>query len=157
MRTISFPVLTEFKIVIPTKGLCKALDSIRKAIDRLRRRVCFANVPAGVGALHVVPFRGDLWTAHAHLVVEACDVIDIDGDLDEWEVEVNDQFRNLTNGCGTFSVAPNNLTVGVPMRMARYICKAETCAPAPGSYSLDQLDALLVALHKRHLGIHWGA
>lgn len=65
--------------------------------------------------------------------------------------------RTLTGGRGTFSIDPKEPLVDVPLRMARYICKVETCAPTPGSYSLDQLDALLHALHGRPLVIHWGS
>jgi hypothetical protein len=157
IKAMAFPILTEFKLVVPLKRLSGALDAIRDALARLRRRKCLASVPSATGAFHAAPLGARAWTAHCHLVVDAGDIVEDDGDLADWEGSVDAQFRALTGGRGKFSIDPKEPLVDVPLRMSRYICKVETCAPTPGRYSLDQLDALLDALHGRPLVIHWGS
>jgi len=156
IKAMTFPVLTEFKLVVPTKKLSAALDAIRRALTSLRRRKCLGAIPSMTGAFHAATLAAGGWTAHVHLVVDAADIVE-DDDLASWEASVDAQFRALTGGLGRFSIDPNEPVVDVPTRMARYICKVETCAPMPGSCSLAQLDALLRALHRRPLVIHWGS
>lgn len=156
IKAMTFPILTEFKLVVSMRKLSRALDAIREALSFLRRRKCFASVASATGAFHAAPLRTNLWTAHCHLVVDAADIVE-DDDLTDWEATVDAQFRVLTGGRGRFSVDPNVPLVDVPERMARYICKAETCAPRPGAFALDRLYVLLPALHGRPLVIHWGS
>jgi hypothetical protein len=157
IKAMAFPLLTEFKLVVPLKRLGEALDAIRDALTRLRRRKCFASVHSATGVFHAAPLGARAWTAHCHVVVDAGDIVEDDGDLTDWEAAVDAQFRALTGGRGRFSIDPKEPLVDVPLRMARYICKVETCSPTRGSCSLDQLDALLAALHGRPLVIHWGS
>ena len=158
IKPMVFPILTEFKVMTRSvKDLGASFNLFRKALTCIRRLRCFAPIPSATGAFHAFPMaNGRIWTAHCHVVVDALDLVEDDDDLDEWENWVDAEFRQLTAGRGRFSIAPD-ADVDTPERMARYICKPETCAPPPGQYSPAQLEALVVGLHGRPLLIHWGS
>lgn len=158
IKPMAFPVLTEFKVMTRSvKDLGASLDLLRKALTHIRRLRCLSSIPSAVGAFHASPMKNaPIWTAHCHFVPDIVNLVEDDDDLLDWEATVDAEFRRLTAGRGRFSIAPEP-DVDIPERMARYICKPETCAPPPGEYSLSQLEALLVGLHGRPLLIHWGS
>jgi hypothetical protein len=158
IKSMAFPILTEFKVMTRSvRDLGPSMDLLREALTLIRRRRCLSSIPSAVGAFHASPMKNaPIWTTHNHVVMDIVNLVEEDDDLDEWERTVDAEFRRLTAGRGRFSIAPEP-DVDTPERMARYICKPETCAPPPGAYSLGQLEVLLVALHGRQLLIHWGS
>jgi hypothetical protein len=155
IQKMTMPILVKFKISsLGLRDLDDTLELIRKALPRVQRRTCWGDIRSAVGAYHVKPImHGKAWDAHVHMVVDAADV----DDLDDWEADVERCFREATNGRGRFSLA-DQFAVDVPLRMARYVFKAtRSYAPPPGTLTPRALEVLVKALHKRHLGVHWGS
>lgn len=100
IKAMAFPILTEFKLVVPLKGLGGALDAIRDALACLRRRKCLASIPSATGAFHAAPLGARAWTAHCHVVFDAGDMVEDDDDLAEWAASVDAQFARSPADAG---------------------------------------------------------
>ncbi len=130
--------------------LGSTITLFKQALSRLRERVCFSNVRAGVGGLE--PKLSDdktFWEVHAHLVLDVDPAL-----LDVARVHAN-WTRLINDRHGKFC-AEANPCVRSPRAIAIYMTKTWDWSPPPGTMDSPRLGLLFRAMRGRRLVIAWG-
>lgn len=144
-------VLGLFRIPCLTAALGETMCELRTTLTELHRTKLLKDVRA-VGWIEPHYSGHDRWLVHAHVVFDLDEKLVFEG---AFEDAVNAAFRERTDDKGRFSFDPIQPVVEVPARISRYIVKTGDWCPGPG-VDLEVLEALLPALHGRHLALTWG-
>jgi hypothetical protein len=150
IREMQNPVLV--MITLRSSGITDLRSTItefRGGLAALKRRTCFANVRAGVGAIETKLLRDRKgWLVHAHPVLDA-DAIDV--------AAVTTAWGDLIGHRGTFRLHKKpRIHASRAMRVASYITKSSTWCPEPGEMEPQYLAVLIPAIRGKRLWIEWG-
>ena len=131
------------------KDLRETVVILKKCLRRIRARVVFRPVRAGVGSIEVSLARNlKRWNTHAHIVLDArgLDVGEVER---QWEELVYRHDRRT----GTFGVEP---IIKDERALAVYIAKHDSWCPRPCELPLWKLGVLLAATRGLRIAIEWG-
>lgn len=148
IQRMANPTATVFSL--STWGLLDlhyTMAELRKFLRTMRRRKSMASVEVAIGFIEMPIARcGKKWNVHLHLIADS-DQLD--------EHEVNQEWRQLTNSRGTFSIEKDRAKVENAYAMAKYITKSESWCPKPGQLDLMRLGILTRAIHGKRLLVEW--
>ena len=121
-----------------------ALDALSRSFDLLWNRKVLAPAVSAVGFIEVSLTTTEGWNVHLHVILDAAF-----GSIDLPAANV--QWRKLIpHWRAGFSMEKN---VRSREGIATYISKIASYAPSDGRYTVPQLEALLLALHRRRLPV----
>lgn len=124
-----------------------AVSGFRHGLRLLRDRRVFAHVRAGIGAIETkLSVDMTVWLVHAHTA------LDIDGALDAGLVTA--AWKKVTKDRG------DEVDVRKPIyshtAFGKYVTKADTWCPTPGSVPVHLLDIVARGVRGRRLLVTWG-
>lgn len=151
IKRLKHRVLGLFAKPCRTDALAEAMRGLRSTLSKLHRTKLLKDVRA-VGWIEPHHSGHGRWLVHAHVVFDLDPKLVLGG---VFEGALNAAFRARTGNKGRFTFDPIEPVVEVPARISRYIVKTADWCPGPG-VDLEVLEALLPALHGRHLALTWG-